>query len=84
MTKTYRPPYITLTHLWHHVCVHSLKFAAELLPLTFLTGFAVVGAIIADSRFGMYKTIVLVSVIFAGGSLIIAIGVIDSLYLPIQ
>ncbi|XP_037049527.1 peptide transporter family 1-like [Bradysia coprophila] len=55
---------------------HSYAFVASC--------FAIVGAIIADSRFGMYKTIVVVSVVFAVGSLIIAIGVIDALHLPIH
>lgn len=55
---------------------HSYAFVASC--------FAIVGAIIADSRFGMYKTILVVSVVFAAGSLIIAIGVIDGLYLPMQ
>lgn len=55
---------------------HSYAFVASC--------FAIVGAMIADSRFGMYKTIVVVSVLFAAGSIVTAIGVIDSLHLPIQ
>lgn len=45
---------------------------------------AVVGAIIATSSFGIYKGIISMSLVFAAGSFIIAIGVIDLFYLPMQ
>lgn len=52
---------------------------------TFLAScFAVVGAIIADSCLGIYKTIVLTSMTFAAGAFTIAVGVVDSLFLPMQ
>lgn len=54
---------------------HAFQFLASF--------FAVIGAIFADSWLGMYKTIVLMSVIFAAGTFLIAIAVIDVLYLPL-
>lgn len=46
--------------------------------------FAIVGAIIADSGFGIYRTILLMTAVFAIGSLTISFAVVDVLYLPIQ
>lgn len=46
--------------------------------------FAVVGAVVADSWLGLYKTIVITSAILAAGCILLAVGVIDVLYLPIQ
>lgn len=54
---------------------HSYTFVASCL--------AICGAIIADSWFGMYKTIVLVTVVYATGAFTIAIGIIETLHLPI-
>lgn len=45
--------------------------------------FAVLGAVIADSWLGLYKTIVGAEVIFAAGCILLAVGVIDVLNLPI-
>lgn len=46
--------------------------------------FAIVGAIVADSGLGIYKTILLMSVVFAIGSFTIAVSVIDALHLPLE
>lgn len=46
--------------------------------------FAIIGAIIADSWLGMYKTLLLMSAILAAGPIAIAIGVIDALQLPLK
>lgn len=46
--------------------------------------FAVVGAILADSGFGIYRTILLMSAVFAIGSITITFAVVDVLYLPIE
>lgn len=45
--------------------------------------FAIIGAIIADSWLGIYKTILLMSMVLAAGTFIIAVGVIDVLHLPL-
>lgn len=55
---------------------HSYSFVASM--------FAIVGAIIADSWLGIYKTILLASMVFVAGSSILACTVIDSLNLPIR
>ncbi|XP_037040845.1 solute carrier family 15 member 1-like [Bradysia coprophila] len=46
--------------------------------------FPIVGAVIADSLFGRLRTIVCMCIIIAIGSLITAIGVVDTLNLPIN
>lgn len=46
--------------------------------------FAFTGGAIADSWLGMYKTIVLTSTIFAGSAFLMAVSVVDSLYLPLK
>lgn len=46
--------------------------------------FPVIGAIIADSWLGRYRTMVYLSVVVAIGSFIIAVGVTDTFNLPIR
>lgn len=45
--------------------------------------YPVVGAIIADSWWGRYKTMVIMSVLVAIGLLVISVGVVDVFKLPI-
>ncbi|KAG5683391.1 hypothetical protein PVAND_012676 [Polypedilum vanderplanki] len=56
----------------------SLYHTVELLVFVF----PIVGAIAADNYFGLYKTLIWTSLIFACGNLIIAIGAIEILSLP--
>lgn len=44
--------------------------------------FCVFGGIIADSWWGKFKTIVILSIVYAVGSVIISLGAIESLKLP--
>ena len=46
--------------------------------------FPVVGAIIADSWLGRYRTMVSMTLVMAIGSFIIAVGVVDNFNLPIK
>lgn len=46
--------------------------------------FTIVGAMIADSWLGHYKTIVMMQLMFFIGATIVAVGNIESLHLPIQ
>lgn len=46
-------------------------------------GFTIVGAIIADSWWGHFKTILWMSLVFTVGSLIVSIGAIEMLNLPV-
>lgn len=45
-------------------------------------GFTIFGAIIADSWWGHFKTILWMSLIFAAGSVIVSVGSIELLHLP--
>lgn len=46
-------------------------------------GFTIVGAIIADSWWGHFKTILWMSLVFTAGSLIVSVGAIQLLNLPV-
>lgn len=46
--------------------------------------FTIVGATIADSWLGHYKTIITTQLIFFIGATIVAVGTIEPLHLPIQ
>lgn len=46
--------------------------------------FTVVGAIIADSWLGHYKTILWIGLLYVGGSAVITLGNVDMLSLSIQ
>jgi solute carrier family 15 (oligopeptide transporter), member 1 len=54
---------------------HSYVFLAYLLPI--------MGAIIADSWWGQFKTLVGMAFVFTVGALTIAVATIDDLHLPI-
>jgi len=46
--------------------------------------FAMIGGVMADSWLGMFKTVLLMSVIFAAGAIVITVGVLDFLHLPLE
>lgn len=46
--------------------------------------FAFIGGAVADSWLGMYRTIVVTSMIFASSAFLMAVSVVDSLYLPLK
>lgn len=46
-------------------------------------GFTIVGAIIADSWWGHFKTILWMSLVFTVGSVIVSLGAIELLNLPV-
>ncbi|XP_059616665.1 peptide transporter family 1-like [Phlebotomus argentipes] len=52
--------------------------------VSFVYFFPVFGAIIADSWLGKYKTIFLLSIVYATGSVVISLGAIPLLHLPIK
>lgn len=55
---------------------HSYEFLLYVFPI--------VGAIVADSLLGRYRTMAIMSIVIAIGSFITAVGVIDALNLPIK
>lgn len=45
--------------------------------------FSIAGSVIADSWWGQFKTLFWMSIVFAAGAIVIAIGTIDAFSLPI-
>jgi dipeptide/tripeptide permease len=44
--------------------------------------FTIIGAIIADSYWGLFKTLTIMSFVFCIGAFVVALGAVESLNLP--